>query len=318
MILLVISPKLVETDVAVYKIPIPFKCPFPPPTLETIPTIAGVTGSGRICAGAVAALQNVANYMLTGPDGIAGNTDDVCRTCKIGIGSTYRTTDEQIVLYECYQRAAAEGNTTGKSPCPSGCSSCNKAAEPCCSNHETGTAMDLWLEGVPPDQGIESSYGYLAGYYNNGGAGGDMVKSGYNCDSAPYIFLCKNQYLLRQIMTSTGQFKGISNEWWHFDYIGGSCTGETTCISYNGYATNTYCQDNTGSLFSKADCSGTTPTCAAMGSTSATLISMACGSTQYIAFSQGQTPATGYKDVYTAKPNCENKPTTTTTTGPKF
>lgn len=216
-ILRIINPTLVTQKFVVPKIPIK-GCVVPDGEVISIPTHANLTGSGSLCPGAVASLIQIANSMAVG-----------CPTCKIGIGSTFRSSDSQEPLYACYQAAveagyfAADGKTKTTAGCPadSGCGGCNLAAQPCCSNHRQGTAADLWFEFPGGDDVTfaKTSAGKLAQEFNGGG--GDAA-------------LKANQETLKLWMeTPIGGkqlFKGISSEWWHFDYQG-DCSDVTSCRS---------------------------------------------------------------------------------------
>lgn len=229
-ILRIINPTLVTQKFVVPKIPIK-GCVVPDGEVVSIPSHSNLTGSGSLCPGAAAALVQIADSLAA-----------TCPDCKIGIGSTFRSSDSQEPLYACYQAAveagyfAADGKTKTKAGCPadSGCGGCNLAAKPCCSNHRQGTAADLWFEFPGGDDVTiaKTSAGKLAQEFNNGG--GDAA-------------LKQNQATLKLWMeTPIGGkqlFKGISSEWWHFDYQGecelDGLLGCTTNAS--GYANECYC-----------------------------------------------------------------------------
>jgi hypothetical protein len=71
--------------------------------------------------------------------------------------SGFRTMAQQEHLYQCYI------NRNGQQ-CPSGCSSCNVAAEPGTSNHQNGTAID-----IETNNGTNQAYQWLRAHaYNYG------------------------------------------------------------------------------------------------------------------------------------------------------
>ncbi len=307
-ILRIINPSLITQKFVVPKIPIK-GCVVPDGVVTSIPAHANLTGSGSLCPGASAALIQIADAVAVG-----------CPTCKIGIGSTYRSSDSQEPLYACYQAAveagyfAADGKTKTTPGCPadSGCSGCNLAAKPCCSNHRQGTAIDAWFEIPTADdvQLAKTSAGKLAQEFNNGG--GDAA-------------LKQNQLTLKLWMeTPIGGkqlFKGIDSEWWHFDYQGdcNEVSGCTLSDTYAGYAANYYCVSNDRSKYIVAGCAAnvndpSNPGAASCGGivsgyseyTDAapwTIIS-GCQANQEFIFDETKLSPTSVIHAYTSPPTC--------------
>ena len=119
------------------------------------------------------------------------------------LSSAFRTSDEQKHLWNCYQGAVANGcknepifwekGVCLAKYCPPGCSSCNLAASPGSSNHESGLAIDIHTKS-----GTNAAYKWLS-------------KDGHT-NSKKYGFF------------------PIDAEPWHFDYKGttpwaGPCGG---------------------------------------------------------------------------------------------
>lgn len=306
-LLLFINPQLTDLESSVAKIPLPLSCGTPDPAVVDITSIAGLNGGGnKLCPNAVTELQRLATAMRT-----------TCPTCTIVVGSGTRTHEEQAALYECFtQSAAAAAASTGSTstsfegtPCVGGCSSCNVAMPPCCSNHEDGKAVDVYLEGS--NVGLASSQGYLAGYNNNGGDGGSISEGavGGNCSTTENPDLCLNQQKLREYMTPTdSKFKGISNEWWHFDFQGACSSASTTCQPINGKADNSYCKANGEDIYKLADCGGSTPTCPSTDGKSWALVEGNCATGQHYEFSAGQTTVSSSYGWYAAPPSCYVNP----------
>ncbi|MFA6388873.1 MAG: hypothetical protein WCW27_06460, partial [Patescibacteria group bacterium] len=212
-ILYLINPNFVNMKLAVLKI-VPKSedayCDTPVPTpIVTIPNTAGLIGNGlQACKSVADGLEEITDAMRNG----AGyGQAALCPTCKIGVGSAYRSHESQVKLRDCYLKAKAEGCTAGVGCCTTDCRTCNPASAVCTSKHESGVALDLWLEGAP-SAGF-SSKDYRAAMYNNGGPGG----SG-NPDKED---LKANQDMLKKIMEqlSGGKFVRDSGEWWHFNYL---------------------------------------------------------------------------------------------------
>lgn len=271
-ILRIINPSLVTQKFVVPEIPIK-GCIVPDGTVVSIPSHPNLTGSGSLCPGAAAALIQIADLLGAS-----------CPDCKIGIGSTFRSSDSQEPLYACYQAAVeagyfeADGKTKKTPGCPkdSGCSGCNLAAKPCCSNHRQGTAADLWFEFPGGDDVTisKTSAGKLAQEFNNGG--GDTA-------------LKTNQIALKGWMESSigGKklFEGIPSEWWHFDFQGkceeaaGAC--KTVTVNGQSVADNGYCRLTSQVVaYSYATCVNGTITCptSGPGGLYTTLIPGNCGS----------------------------------------
>lgn len=302
-LLLFINPQLTDLESSVAKIPLPLSCGTPDPEVVDITSIDGLKGGGnKLCANAVTELQRLATAMRT-----------TCPSCTIVVGSGTRTHEQQAALYQCYtQSAAAAAASTGSTstsfegtPCVSGCGSCNVAMPPCCSNHEDGKAVDVYLEGS--NVGLASSQGYLSGYNNNGGDGGSINAGavGGNCSTTENPDLCLNQQKLREYMTSTGsKFKGISNEWWHFDFQGTCSSAGTTCTPVAGKANNSYCKANGETIYKLADCGGTTPTCPTSSGKTWAIVEGSCATDQHYEFAAGQTSVSGVTGGYAAPPSC--------------
>lgn len=114
------------------------------------------------------------------------------------ITSAYRNYETQARLYNCYKTKIDTGE------CPSGCGSCNKAAEPKCSApHQTGKAVDVCSRGGP--QGVNTC-SYIREACNDGNCltGNDKLK------------LDIEQQYLQGIMINAG-FSHFCGEWWHFE-----------------------------------------------------------------------------------------------------
>lgn len=301
-ILRIINPTLVTQKFVVPEIPIK-GCATPDGTVVSIPTHTNLTGSGSLCPGAAAALLQIADQMKL-----------TCPTCKIGIGSTFRSSDSQEPLYACYQAAveagyfAADGKTKTKAGCPadSGCSGCNLAAKPCCSNHRQGTAIDAWFEmpGGAAAGFAETSEGKLSQEYNNGG----------NPRDDPLYY---NQYQLKTFMEATVDgkqlFKGISSEWWHFDYKGdcnafaADATTKSGCIqsTTTGYSANYYCNAPYDFLYAPATCNGDTGGCSSSLRTTPWYIKGTCSDAgKSFVFDPATKKSGGYLE-YTAAPTCQ-------------
>lgn len=240
LILIYINPQFKKLDITVQKIPIQSGCSYDPPEIVSIPSHPNLTGSGQLCAGAAEALVKIADKL-----------GSLCSTCKIGISSTYRSPESQEPLYACYQKAVEAGYFSGstkiKAGCPtdSGCTSCNLAAKPCCSNHQKGLAIDAWFEVTGMAGTAETSQGYLKQEWNGGG----------NPKNAE---LESNQKILTAAMETSidGQkyFSGITKEWWHFDFKG-RCEGVSTgdcnnrvIVSSNYASAESYCRKSATEL----------------------------------------------------------------------
>lgn len=269
-ILAFINPQTLSTDVSIFKIPVPISCSYPDPESKPIPTGNGLNGNGKsLCIGGVDELVRIADYMINGDDGEGGNAGP-CPTCTIGVSSGLRTHEQQQELRSCYERALANGVSDGSS-CPAGCSGCNLAAKVCCSEHEHGQAVDLWLEGFPESLGLASSQGYAKTSNNNGAAGGPVNYS--NCSGTPNPALCNNQLALKSIMelAPSSQFDGISQEWWHFDFKGscaadlaysiGTSTGTCEVADDTGMAANYVCSAGGVMGYAYAICDGNNVGC---------------------------------------------------------
>jgi D-alanyl-D-alanine dipeptidase len=108
---------------------------------------------------------------------------------KLVITSAYRNTAKQQELYNCYQQVAN---------CPAGCGDCNEAAAPSCSApHQTGNAIDVYLENGPHGSNLSGS-----------------LKSRYNGGSG----LSEDQKYLQEKMRDAG-FSRYCHEWWHFESV---------------------------------------------------------------------------------------------------
>lgn len=278
-ILAFINPQTLDTDVSVFKIPIPLKCSFTP-TLVPIPDSLGLAGNGaQACPNFVAALQRVATAMRTEP-----TNPGYCPTCTIQVGNAYRSPESQEPIYACYQKCVQQGYISSdglqrlKSGTPDGCNSCVKAAAPCCSNHNKGLAADLYFSvgGVLTLMDITS--GYVGDQASNNGASGGRVNYA-NCDGTANPLLCYSQKKLYDAMLATGDFSNYSAEWWHFDYQG-ECGTENVSITYcdaytpgdysstaseeHGLANSAYCfavkSDGT-KLYRNALCDNHVPSC---------------------------------------------------------
>ncbi|MBI2415210.1 MAG: D-alanyl-D-alanine carboxypeptidase family protein [Candidatus Kerfeldbacteria bacterium] len=292
-ILLLINPATVNIGVDVFKIPVQYQCPY---TVEVIPipTVQGLSGNGaQACPNVAAGLVEVAQNMVA----------NICASCTIQVGSAYRSPEQQAPLYECYQKCVDEGyidsagTTRKKEGFPSGCHSCNKAAKPCCSNHQKGVAVDLWYDYGGGDPLIApTSKGKLSQSYNNGG--GDEA-------------LANNQFELQQVMTATGKFSPISVEWWHFDLKSKQCgLAATNCqvvgtagstIANNAYCYTTRPSDNL-ILYKAARCNGNVPACDP--SSGLTWYTASTGSDCDFTSFVDSTPDPRSVNVYTTKPSC--------------
>ncbi len=318
-ILAFINPQTLSTDVTVFKIPIPIRCSYEDPVTAPIPTITpGLNPNGHsLCSGAVIALENVVEVMLNGTDG-PGGEPGVCPGCTLDISSGVRTHEKQAALRSCYDRAVASGNPD---VCPSGCSSCNLAEKVCCSEHEHAKAVDVALTGVTKSGYLSSSDGYRKTSQNNGGKGGTVTLT---CTGVPNPELCENQKLLNQIMTATGEFKGVSSEWWHFNFTGScgdatsadgsaasACTAGTTAADGSKTAAEGYCYAYDGSTkyYHYAVCADTGASCGAWSGLSWFYISSGdCTSDtttiSYYEFDEDDAAEDEELGVYSAVPRC--------------
>lgn len=265
-ILLIINPQLVNISLNIIKIPVSTACSYADPETEVIPNITGLNGNGRsLCKGAVTALEHVADIMVNGTDG-AGPLPGTCPGCVLDVSSGVRTHEDQAKLRSCYDRAVASGVTDGGS-CPADCTTCNLAEKVCCSEHEHAKAVDIGLTKVGLTDYAATTAGFRKTKYNNGGAGGAVNLSG--CTGTPDEALCKTEVLTNTVMTATGAFKGISQEWWHFNFQGdcGSQATATTCTTNatTGKADNAYCltaaSGSTPTSYSYATCTNSAPVC---------------------------------------------------------
>ncbi|EKD78473.1 MAG: hypothetical protein ACD_41C00344G0004 [uncultured bacterium] len=316
-ILAFLNPQTLSTDVGIFKIPIPAQCKNPP-TLVNITSVSGLTGSGQACPNLVTALQEVAIKMKTDSSDAAS----YCPTCTITVGSAYRTPESQVALYACYTKCVDEGFITSnglthlKSGAPEGCSYCAKTAAPCCSNHNKGTAVDLYLS-VGGAAGMEDLPGSLAGDgANNNGKAGGVVNYAAGCSGScdPEIFAAQKK--LYDAMLSTGKFSNYKNEWWHFD-LKGSCGTEAsiTCTEVTNssgikVASNAYCYATNASntpLYRYATCAGGTAGCSEnFGGYTwyAVSIGDTCDSLQWNGSAEATTPS----QTYLEKPSCYTAP----------
>ena len=258
-ILVFVNPEFDQLDVAVLQIPVSteFVCGDPPPSpIAKIETKDGLVPNGHSgCDNAVVELYAVVEKMRND----SSSTATYCPGCSIVVNSGYRSSEKQAELRACYEAAVDEGIKDG-STCFDGCSSCNPANKPCSSNHEKGIAFDVVLSGVSKPGVLESSAGFARANFNNG-------ENGANPE------LGENQKLLKAIMQS-GDFKPISNEWWHFEYTGGSCStgGSLACNSFtvdgvevadNGYCSVIRSGRNTTVNYDYATCVGGKVVCPA-------------------------------------------------------
>ncbi|EKD76204.1 MAG: hypothetical protein ACD_43C00192G0001, partial [uncultured bacterium] len=191
-------------------------------------------------------------------------------------------------------------------PCVAGCGGCNFALPPCCSNHEDGKAVDLYLEGS--NVGLPSSKEYVAMYYNNGGSGGTISQGavGGDCSTTANPDLCLNQQNLRKYMTVTGsKFTAISNEWWHFDFNGDCSSATSTCTpTSSGKANNAYCKATGETIYKLAECSGSAASCPVSSGKTWQILGGSCTTGQHLEFSTGATMVTGVTDGYAGLPGC--------------
>ncbi|MFA6475768.1 MAG: hypothetical protein WCV88_06305, partial [Patescibacteria group bacterium] len=270
-ILAFINPQTLKTDVSVFKIPVPTITCANTPTLTPIPTIAGLAGNGaQACPGTVLALQEIATKMRD----VANKAEDYyCPTCTIQVGSAYRTPQEQAPMYACYQKCVEEkyiksDGSKITSGAPSGCSYCAKTAAPCCSNHNYGTAVDVYfttggymgLKDIPSSDAGDASK-------NNGGMGGSVNYG--SCDTTKgcneALFLAQGR--LYDIMISTKKFTNFTGEWWHFDF-NGKCDAVPTDCKLNAAGTmssNYMCQSSDGKIFEPAWCISNLANCLSLG-----------------------------------------------------
>jgi D-alanyl-D-alanine dipeptidase len=180
------------------------------PLMTTYSSVVSFSGSSKKCINEQGydALER-ALQLLNDPS----NTDYY--GMKLRIASAYRSTDQQNILYQCYQQGC--GTTVGNHKC----TSCNKAAKPGSSNHEKGNALDVqWA----PRGVIVSKYVSNQGFGNSTFHKECMVKGSKafgvvnGCTQQVYDSIVA----LNRMMDEAG-FKRICIEWWHHQ-IGGSST----------------------------------------------------------------------------------------------
>lgn len=301
-ILVFINPRFTNLDLAVIKIPVQTQCGFTVPTMVAIEDRDGLKSQGKsICVGAANELYEIVDRMRAEAEAEAETSSTPsCPTCTIVVNSGYRSSESQAQLRECYEKAVSELNVKDGSQCTADCASigCNPANKPCCSRHEKGEALDLVLTGFPESEGLPSSEGYAKASYNGGGG---------------VAGLAANQEFLKTVMTS-GDFKPISNEWWHFNYEGScenrSCAVRTTADGFSTPAGNSYCvaKNSDGvEIYRHANCGGGEPSCIQnYGGYTWTLVTPgSCESPSYYSF-LGQSQATTPSQTYLETPYCED------------
>ncbi|MDP3970237.1 MAG: hypothetical protein Q8P90_00915 [bacterium] len=308
-ILVFINPSFIQLKFRILEIPVFESCPRPD-GMSTIPPMKGWSGGATACGTLIDDFTKVLSAVTA--DGGS------CPSCTIS-GSCWRSSDTQLILRDCFERAVEEGYRTEKGVpikdgCPDGCSGCNLALEPICTGntHLAGRACDLCLTYAGSDASIApTSCGFLSQKYNGGG-GDDK--------------LLANQNLLNSIMTSSydgktyfspfGPYSDGSGEWWHYNYKGGggecassntglACTGRSAdgiTASENAFCTTT---KNDGTvLYRHATCSSGQSACAtSFGGYTWSVFGSNCALNQFVSF-DGVESAGSPTQTYLAAPNC--------------